>query len=453
MNRLRDRLILLFLAATLVPLGLTFWMTTSLLEHSLTYASTRELDEISKSLEQTAREFYHQARENLKNSIDAGRVEAQRHKAPFTGAMLEFAESREPERFLISGRDGDEIELLRKHGAEVWRFSQKLGGPGLNRVAAQYARAREIVEEARGRDLRRGFTYTYIALSAVIWFGALALLIYSAHRISRPIQDLTAGLQRVAAGDLDVRIANPRSDEVGRAIDAFHHMADEMKRSRERLVYLTRIASWQTLARKMAHEVKNSLTPIRLTMEEIGARFRDPFLEQASQIVVDEVGSLERRVRAFSEFAAEPPVRPEALAVNALVEERIALLGVAHPDVRYSVRLAEGLPPVMADADLLKGMLTNLLENAAHAAGANGVVQVATLAAAGNVAIEVHDSGPGLSEQVRQSLFEPTISFKKGGMGLGLSIARRSALLLGGDIVLVRGELGGAGFRITLPAE
>ena len=90
-------------------------------------------------------------------------------------------------------------------------------------------------------------------------------------------------------------------------------MADQLQQNRDRLVYLTQLASWQTLARKMAHEVKNSLTPIRLTVEEMLVRHGESdsaFIEQAAQIVVDEVESLERRVRAFSEFAAEPPVRP-----------------------------------------------------------------------------------------------------------------------------------------------
>ena len=106
---------------------------------------------------------------------------------------------------------------------------------------------------------------------------------------------------------------------------------------------------------------------------------------------------------------------------------------------------------MVADPDLIKGILTNLLENAAEAAGEGGRILGVTAAENGRVAIEVHDSGPGLSEQARASLFQPTISFKKRGMGLGLSIARKSALLSGGDIVLVKGELGGAGFRVLLP--
>ena len=92
-----------------------------------------------------------------------------------------------------------------------------------------------------------------------------------------------------------------------------------------------------------------------------------------------------------------------------------------------------------------------MLENAAEAAGEGGRVLGITSVDGAKVILEVHDSGPGLSDQVRESLFQPTISFKKRGMGLGLSIARKSALLSGGDILLVKGELGGAGFRVLLP--
>jgi nitrogen fixation/metabolism regulation signal transduction histidine kinase len=231
-------------------------------------------------------------------------------------------------------------------------------------------------------------------------------------------------------------------------------MAEELKQSQERLVYVTRLESWQALAKKMAHEVKNSLTPIRLTMEEIAARQSGSggdFYEQAAQIVVDEVQSLERRVRAFSELSAEPPVSPRPIDINSLLEERIAFLRTAHPDIVYNTRLAPDHPRVFADEDLVKGVLTNLLENAAQAVTPGGIVLGVTAAAAGKITIEVHDSGPGLSPQARGSLFQPAISFKRGGMGLGLSIARKSALLAGGDILLVPGELGGAAFRVLLP--
>jgi two-component system sensor kinase FixL len=157
-------------------------------------------------------------------------------------------------------------------------------------------------------------------------------------------------------------------------------------------------------------------------------------------------------VRAFSEFSSEPPVDREVLDVNALVTERVSLLRPAHPDATYNLRLDARLPRVHAGADLVKGILTNLLQNAAEAAGPGGSVLAVTRSDAGQVAIEVHDSGPGLSPEASATLFEPTITFKKHGMGLGLSIARSHALLSGGDITVIPGELGGAAFRITLPA-
>jgi nitrogen fixation/metabolism regulation signal transduction histidine kinase len=213
------------------------------------------------------------------------------------------------------------------------------------------------------------------------------------------------------------------------------------------------------LARKTAHEIKNSLTPIRLTVEEMVVRSGDrgpeseAFLGQAASIVVDEIESLERRIRAFSDFSAEPPVCPEPLDINAVVEERIAFLRSSHPEIEYAVRLAERIPTAVADQDLVRSILVNLLENAAEAAGAGGRVLAFTAADEDRIVVEVHDSGPGLSELARKSLFQPTISFKKRGMGLGLSIARKCALLTGGDLLLVAGELGGAGFRVVLPKD
>ena len=141
---------------------------------------------------------------------------------------------------------------------------------------------------------------------------------------------------------------------------------------------------------------------------------------------------------------------PAEIDVNAMVEERISFLKSAHPEVTYNLRLAPERPTAVADPDLMKGVLTNLLENAAEAARAGGMVLAITSVAGSKLNIDVHDSGPGLSLQARSSLFEPTISFKKGGMGLGLSIARRSALLCGGDIQALDGELGGAAFRVVL---
>jgi two-component system sensor kinase FixL len=145
-------------------------------------------------------------------------------------------------------------------------------------------------------------------------------------------------------------------------------------------------------------------------------------------------------------------VELEALDINALATERVALQRLVHPGTTFRLRLDERVPPAHAAADLVKGILTNLLQNAAEAAGAHGEVLVVTASADGEVAIDVHDSGPGIDAEASATLFEPTITFKKHGMGLGLSIAKKNAILSNGDIVLIDGELGGAAFRVTLRA-
>jgi signal transduction histidine kinase len=137
--------------------------------------------------------------------------------------------------------------------------------------------------------------------------------------------------------------------------------------------------------------------------------------------------------------------------LNALVEERVAFLRPLHPGVCYDLELAEGAAAT-GDPDLLRGVLTNLLENAAQAVGTDGRIVTRTFVEGGRTGVAVADSGPGLSELARSTLFEPSITFKKNGMGLGLSIARRSVLLCGGEIEHRESELGGASFVVTLPA-
>jgi two-component system nitrogen regulation sensor histidine kinase NtrY len=443
MNRLRNRLILVFVLATVVPLGLTLWTTLDLIDHS--FDALPYLGGLSESLETTGRLLYQQSMADLRRDAAEGRIAAQ-HLAPSQAQA--FWDSGADSQFERMGDGGSRLDYYVRGNGEVLLYSRPLGLK-MEDLTKQIADTHRVLDS----NLRSGLRRTLLAVAAVLWLVSLAALAFFATRISHPVRQLTEGLGQVAAGDLSVRVPAGGSDEIGAALNAFNHMAGQLQQARERLIHLTRLATWQALARKMAHEVKNSLTPIRLTTEEIASRRGDSdaaFLEQAAQIVADEVNTLERRVRAFSEFAAEPPVVPAEIDVNAMIEERVCFLKPAHPEVVYELRLASELPRAVADPDLVKGVLTNLLENAAEAAKPGGVVMARTSFAGETLAVEVHDSGPGLSAQARSSLFEPTISFKKGGMGLGLSIARRSALLCGGDLETLKGDLGGAAFRLSL---
>ncbi len=460
--RLRHKLVLVFLAATLLPLAAILWISSALMSRSLAFIATDDAAALAQSLEHVGREYYRQARQRLKEDALAGRLDPQRvdaaSRSTWPPPIQHFWDSADTERFILSEPDGDRLQYAVRRGQELWLYTASLDGVRMGEITRTIAATRARAGDLGERNLPRGFTLALVLSSALVWALSLALVFYLSVRISRPIQQLTMGLGQVAAGRLETRISTPANlDEIGLAVEAFNKTAAELQQNRERLVYLTQVASWQMLARKMAHELKNSLTPIRLTVEEIVARQPSAdreFFERAAAIVVDEVTSLERRVRAFSEFAAEPEPQPAPIDLDAAVRERVEFLRTGHPGVTYDVRSSGDRPAAraVADPDQVKGILTNLLENAADAAADGGSVLIVTARAGADAVVEVHDSGPGVSVEARSRLFEPSISFKKHGCGLGLAISRKNALLAGGDLSLVDGRLGGAGFRLVLPA-
>jgi nitrogen fixation/metabolism regulation signal transduction histidine kinase len=449
--RFRYKALLVFVAATAAPLAATAWLALSLLSHSLDLSAGVRIDDLASTLEETARRLYQREREALRADADAGRVKAQPLDRAIAGAE-DFELSGERERFVLGGDGGSRLYLLRRRAGGIDVYARDIG-VRMNDVTEAYRSARKAAKLRAERDFSRGFGVTFLLLTAILWCVSLALLWWMLGRGFRPLEQLTAALGRLAKGDDSTRIgARASNDEIGRAVAAFNSTAAELEARRDRLVHLTQVASWRLLARKMAHELKNSLTPIRLTVEEMlaraGAQDRE-FGEQATRIVVGEIEGLERRLRAFSDFAAEPEVRIEALDARSLIEERITLLAPQYPEVRFEV--AGESARVLADRDLLCGIVTNLLKNGAEAMGGRGAMRCRLSRRGAMLLMDFEDEGPGVPAQQREALFEPVISSKKGGMGLGLTIARRNALLIGGDLALVDGA--GACFRLSAPLE
>src|SRR5579864_7743688 len=206
MNRLRNRLILVFILATVLPVSLTIWTTLRLLDLSRGLAPLAELDAVSRSLETTGRELYRTSSEALRRDALEGRVAPQRVPS---SANQEFWDSGDAEQFNLAGNRGDRLDYLVRHenksGGEIWLYSRPMG-VAMEDLTARYADARAAFERASGRDVRRGFSTTLIVVASALWLGALAALIFLAHRITQPVRQLTEGLGRVAAGDLSVRV-------------------------------------------------------------------------------------------------------------------------------------------------------------------------------------------------------------------------------------------------------
>ena len=219
---LRTRLIAAFLASTLLPLVATIWITTTLLDRSLRYATTGELDRLSRTLETTAKQFYQRERDALKDDALSGRTPPTTYRvanaAHWPESVRAFWDSGEPERFGVSGAGGDRVDYMRRiegSGGEagVQVFTRDLGGVSMEKLSTQVRETRRLVDAIEGRDLRRGFTLTLLVLLAAAWTISLLPLLIIAHRVSRPIEALTAALTDFAGGNWGRRLeigADPR---------------------------------------------------------------------------------------------------------------------------------------------------------------------------------------------------------------------------------------------------
>ena len=246
--------------------------------------------------------------------------------------------------------------------------------------------------------------------------------------------------------------------QIARSLE--RRVADGMRESRSKLRQAEKIAAWQEIARALAHELKNPLTPIRLSVETLrkahAARHGsfDELFDESTKTVLDEVKRMEKTVREFAEFARLPRTERQPLALNEVVAGALALYKGA---VRVVEELAPSLPAIEADRDQLTQVVLNLLENARDAVALRGTEQtvgrihVRTRATPGGVVLEVQDNGPGFDEATAAQLFTPYFTTKTQGTGLGLAIAQRIVVEHGGSIAAHGTPGEGARFTITLP--
>jgi len=302
-----------------------------------------------------------------------------------------------------------------------------------------------------------------IRLASVVFFALAALLAQSmARRISGPLRDLTRATQRVAEGDLQARVTASSRDELQALVEAFNRMAGDLDRQRRALERSNRLAAWAEMARQVAHEVKNPLTPIQLSAEHLRRVFGDPrvdfaaTLETCTQTILKQVRTLRGIVTEFSAFARPPAPVLERQDLTALVAEAVRPYEPGlPPGVRLSMEATDGVPAVMADRRLLERAVVNLLENALQAVGEDGAIRVRLRSADGGrrAEIEIADTGAGIDAAVKERLFEPFFSTKTSGSGLGLALVKRIAEDHGGGVSLEAAPGQGTRAVLWLPAD
>ena len=263
---------------------------------------------------------------------------------------------------------------------------------------------------------------------------------YMAERIADPVNRLMRATHRIARGDLDARVLATSSDELQRLVEAFNLMAADLQRQRQELERTNRLAAWADMARQVAHDIKNPLTPIQLNAEHLRRVHLDQgrplggVIDECVTNILGQVRLLRQISSEFSSFASSPEPRPVETDLAELVAEvidpyRSGLAG----RVAIETHVPAALPPLRIDRMLVGRALTNVIENALHAMPSGGTLTIDAALAPNRMAqLRITDSGIGMDAEALAKIFEPYFSTKAIGTGLGLTIAKRNAEANGG---------------------
>lgn len=303
------------------------------------------------------------------------------------------------------------------------------------------------------------FYLAYFAIVLVVVVLALAVGYYLARGVTKRVAHLAHATERVGKGETGFSIPVGGDDEITELTAGFNKMIEEVADARDRIVYLEKVSGWQDFARRLAHEIKNPLTPIRLAIQELRRRAPDNeprfkrLVDDASDVVEEEIGALTRLVDEFSQFARLPEVQVVPIEVNTFLEEFLSAYNGFESEATVKLDVPALTPIALIDRVLLRRVLANLVMNGIQA----GKKEQAHLwirtkvVRPGFVEIRVEDDGPGVAETMAEKIFEPYFTTKTEGTGLGLAIVKKIVLQHHGSIVLQRLEQGGAAFVIQIP--
>jgi nitrogen fixation/metabolism regulation signal transduction histidine kinase len=291
----------------------------------------------------------------------------------------------------------------------------------------------------------------------------LLLSFWTASRVTRPLRELTSSVRQVAGGMWDTRARVSSSDEVGQLARDFNRMTEQLVEHRDRMIQAERVAAWRELARRLAHELKNPLFPLQITIENLQRARQTPQFEEvfreSTTTLLAELDNLKTIVGRFSDFAKMPAPELEPMDLNQIAREVVKLFQAqisapGRPPVEVKLELDENLAAIRADPEQIRRALRNLILNALDAMSpSGGSLTIRTQNLDGKVALEVSDSGAGLTPEECERLFTPYYTTKQHGTGLGLAIVQSVVSDHKGTIT-VHSEPGkGATFRIELRIE
>jgi nitrogen fixation/metabolism regulation signal transduction histidine kinase len=510
---------LALLVTSIVPLAAAIFVANSLFSLAANVWFTPEIGlELDRSVE-IHKEYVQAVKNDMKHQTDAIsadevlREAAVKRNTELIEIQLDAIFPRYPELVALRIEDSAGVVLARRDRghpvdakAERSLDVTRLLGTGTDPPAlvATFAidRARVDLEEKTGAfvttyhkleasrsEVYRRYLYVFAVLAGIMMLLSLVLGTWLARGVTRRINRLAAAINLVAEGDLQVRVPVTGSDELTELGVTFNRMLDEMERSRARIEFLQRIGAWQEMARRLAHEIKNPLTPIQLAVQECHKKYAgdDPrfraLLDTTLEIVEEEVGTLRRLVGDFSNFARLPHAELREANLQDFLKECSDQLvhleleadgGDGAPAPSDALRAHEvdvtwELPPeplpVEIDKQMIRRVFVNLVRNALQAIrdarkargnGESGAPEgrVVVSARTDGDGAALIDDGPGISADHRERVFDPYFTTKTDGTGLGLAIVKKIVVEHGGTVSVGSSErLGGAMFIVRLPGR
>jgi nitrogen fixation/metabolism regulation signal transduction histidine kinase len=512
LGKIERRLALVILLTAIIPLAMAVGMAQMMLD----YAKSRWIQpDVQAQLDRGIdlyKDYVRAVKDAMKSEAeamagdDALRRAALQHDPAAAARALDTLFGRDPRLVSLAVEDADgravatrarDLPVDDPAERTLPPLRQTLGEPGGGatlvatfavdrRYEKDLERAGEIRDGYEKMSTDRDIVYlpVYKAFAALLGITAVVLVVLGsvlARTVTRRINRLSQAFNQVAEGNLDVRVPETGSDELADLARVFNRMLSEMQQSRARIEYLQRIGAWQEMAQRLAHEIKNPLTPIQLAVQEChrkyagdDARFR-ALLDTTLEIVEEEVGTLRRLVGNFSSFARLPHAELREADLRAFLRECSDQLGhlgaelsedgaedvlVAH-DVRVRWEVPEREIPAAIDRQMLRRVLVNLVRNGVEAirdarpsreGAPRGEVVVHAEPTGDGADIVVEDDGPGVPETARERIFDPYFTTKAAGTGLGLAIVKKIVVEHNGSIVARPSErLGGAAFVVSLP--
>jgi nitrogen fixation/metabolism regulation signal transduction histidine kinase len=316
---------------------------------------------------------------------------------------------------------------------------------------------------AKENDLRKEistFLVAYINIYVILIAISILIAILISNYISRPIKMIMLKIRQVKLGGQNETIDWNRKDEIGQLVEEYNRMIDELARSAELLARSERESAWREMAKQIAHEIKNPLTPMKLSVQYLQRAWQNNTpdwenrLDKFTQTMIEQIDSLSIIATEFSDFAKMPVTKKEQADLVEIIKSSISLFknyDQVTIDFQYDQNKRFS---VFADKEQLLRALNNLLKNSIQAIGdkTDGKIKIILKQNYREHIIEIVDNGRGIQDEIASKIFSPNFTTKSGGMGLGLAIVKNVIDNSGGNITYESAKGRGTTFTILLPA-